>query len=359
MNDWHTRSQRTQHLSGALARRGFPVIYVNPHLGREFPSGFRRGEDEKLLQLDTNLFELHVHLKREPVFHHRRLRKDESLRVASAVTNALQRIGATWSIQLTAFPVWLDAALTLRAEHGAPIIYDCHDYLPGYSGVAPELLELETELFRASDLILCTSTSLMKRAGSMTAAPRVLLRNAAAAEFFAITPQRPTQITIGYAGALDSWFDVDAIRYASEKRPAWRFELIGRVENAAVAALSNLPNVRLAGEIPFADLPARLALFSAAVIPFRLSALIEATDPIKAYEYLACRLPVVASAMPELKRFGDLIAYTTPEDFLSKLDHAVGPQPPDVLWHRRQFVEAETWEARGAELAQLLEQWAP
>src|SRR6185503_4374246 len=36
MTDWHTRTQRTQHLVRALAALGFRCIYINPHLGREF-----------------------------------------------------------------------------------------------------------------------------------------------------------------------------------------------------------------------------------------------------------------------------------------------------------------------------------
>ena len=42
MNDWHTRIQRTQHLARALSVRGFRCVYLNPHLGREFPTRSHR-----------------------------------------------------------------------------------------------------------------------------------------------------------------------------------------------------------------------------------------------------------------------------------------------------------------------------
>jgi glycosyltransferase involved in cell wall biosynthesis len=99
-----------------------------------------------------------------------------------------------------------------------------------------------------------------------------------------------------------------------------------------------------------------LATFTAAVIPFLLDPLIQATDPIKAYEYLASGLPVVASRMPELERFGDLIGfYDTPAEFLAQLDEAIAHESADKLERRREFVTAETWEARGARLAELAE----
>jgi len=354
MNDWHTRTQRNQHLARDLARRGYPVIYVNPHLGREFPDTFRRGREERLMQIASNLLELHVHLPREPVFHHRLLTSDETLRIRDAVTRALQRTGAQRAVQIASLPIWLDAAVAIRATHGAPLIYDCHDYLAGFLNVADEIIQKEADLFRSSDLIVCTANSLMNRAAAETPAPCVLLRNAAAHEFFSVKQEMPEQVTIGYAGAIDSWFDADAVRFAAEARPHWRFELVGRVENPAVSALAALPNVHLMGEVRFSELPQHLGRWTAAMIPFRLNPLIEATDPIKAYEYLACGLPVAACRMPELERFGDLVAfYDSPAQLVSQLDQITAPQCADKREQRREFVATETWEARGAKLAEF------
>jgi hypothetical protein len=359
MNDWHTRTQRTQHLAQVLSRRGYRCLYLNPHLGREFPAARRRGDTERLKVLDRNLFELHVHLPLEPVFHHRRLVPSEIDLLSGAIVRALELLEPRRVVQILAFPVWWEVARWIRERYQAPIIYDCHDYLPGFAGVAREITEIEPELFQRSDRVLCSSQALMARARGLGAPETrcALLRNAAAAEFFdTVRMPAGSATTIGYVGALDAWFDAASVEWAARAHPEWRFELIGRVENPRIDALRTLPNVHLAGEVRFDTLPSLLATFRVGIIPFLISPLIEATDPIKAYEYLAAGLPVVSSRLPEIERFGDLVScYTGPADFVTALEAALANDSDALTARRRQAALGETWERRGEELSRAIQ----
>src|SRR4029077_7009914 len=89
MTDWHTRTQRTQHLVRAFAGLGFRCIYVNPHLGREFETTPLFDKSHRLAQLANNIFELHIRLHGEPVLHYRLLAKEEEDIIASAVLRTL------------------------------------------------------------------------------------------------------------------------------------------------------------------------------------------------------------------------------------------------------------------------------
>jgi glycosyltransferase involved in cell wall biosynthesis len=86
-----------------------------------------------------------------------------------------------------------------------------------------------------------------------------------------------------------------------------------------------LANVRLLGPRPYAALPSYLVGMDVGLIPFKRNPVTYHADPIKAYEYLAAGLPVVATELPALRRLEHVVrlAETTPA-FLSALDAAIG-----------------------------------
>ena len=96
-------------------------------------------------------------------------------------------------------------------------------------------------------------------------------------------------------------------------------------------------------------LPALLANFDAALIPFRINALTAATNPIKLYEYFAFGLPVVSLPLAELEPFGGLV-YTaaTPEAFARQVRAAVQERSPGLCQERQAIAARETWDHRAA-----------
>ncbi len=355
MNDWHGRVQRAQHLVRGLSRRGYRCVYLNPHLGREFPARPGRSDQVRLHEVGPRIYELHVHLAREPVFHHRLLRTEEAARLADGVLGVLEALAAPSAVQVLAFPVWFRAAEMVRRRRGAPMLYDCHDYLPGFPSVAREIVDEEGILFRESDEVICSSEALLQRASELgrPETPRLLVRNAASPELLLAVNSGvrwradPGHVTIGYIGALESWFDVDAVRNAALAHPEWRFEILGRIEDERVRDLRSLPNIHFVGEVLFAQLGAYLRGFSAGMIPFLANELTRATDPIKVYEYFAAGLPVAASKLPELARFGDLLqGYGDSETLARALERALREDSEEKAEARRAVARRETWEAR-------------
>jgi GT2 family glycosyltransferase len=94
-------------------------------------------------------------------------------------------------------------------------------------------------------------------------------------------------------------------------------------------------------------MPAYLHHFDACIIPFKVNAITEATDPVKFYEYISQGKPVVAPRMPELYAYRDyLYIADNHDDFIRKVDLAL--QESDlILGERRKTLAREnTWAQR-------------
>lgn len=161
-----------------------------------------------------------------------------------------------------------------------------------------------------------------------------------------------TSATIGYVGALDSWFDIEAVREAALAYPKCRFVLGGRIEFKPIRRLATLDNVELLGEIPYHRVPELLARFQVALIPFRITPLTLMTNPIKMYEYFSCGLPVVTTPLPEAQTMGDLVYLaSTPREFARQVGHALAEDDPARRMRRREIALLESWDARARDIA--------
>ena len=377
MTDWHARFQRTQHLARAFARLGYRSISINPHLGREFETTPLFDRSPRLARLEHNVFELHVRLPREPVFHERLLSPREEEMVALAIEKVLPKAVNTESagqpagtnppparprvIQILSFPLWLGVAQRFRAQAGFPIVYDCHDLLSGFHNIGEGLIRAEADLLAAADLVLFSSQGLMDRYPAVKR--RMLVRNAVTATQFPpeTVSRRPESLVAGYVGALDSWFHVEALEEAARINPQCRFILVGRVDYDPILRLKALPNVEFVGEIPHERVPEWLAQFRIALIPFRINPLTLMTNPIKLYEYFSCGLPVVSTPLPEAQTMGDLVYLGgSPAEFARQVSEALQEDDLQQRSRRREIARQESWEARAhairAELATLMEE---
>ena len=351
MSDWHSRLQRPQHLAMTLANRGHACYFLNPHLGRQFPRVYALEPDARAVSIAPRITELHVRVPAEPVYHHRLLTRRESMQLADSISE-LAAIESSSVVQIVSFPSWGEAAIQLRRRHGWPIIYDCHDLLSGFGNVAHKIVEAEQPLLSDSDFVLFSSVWLERYHRCRSSIPdgrTALLRNAAHPQFLqtGVTKRADHRTTAGYFGALDRWFDIDAVRRSAEFHPDVRFQLIGRVEFDAVHSLRALANVELTGEVPHAALPSLLAGFDVGLIPFQVNDLTRAANPIKLYEYFSAGIPVVSTRLPEVEEFGSLVYVAdTPDEFASCVRTAIAEKDPLVRAQRKAAAAAETWEHR-------------
>ena len=88
----------------------------------------------------------------------------------------------------------------------------------------------------------------------------------------------------------------------------------------ALRRLFEAPNVHILGEKPHQELKRYLTHIDVALIPFQYHPITLATNPVKAYEYLASGVRVLSTALPEcIAMEPHVTTATTHDDFLGKL----------------------------------------
>jgi glycosyltransferase involved in cell wall biosynthesis len=357
--DWHARVQRAHHLIYELSAAGRRCFYLNPHLGREYPNPYPFSQQPVLTRLQANVYELHVHLWREPVYHHRALTRSETATIAAAVDQCLRRSHSVKPVLVVSFPLWAPVAKELNRRHAYRVIYDCHDLWSGFERIHPDVVANESQLFEISDGVIFSSRWLMEHSERKheIGYKSMIIRNAVEpVDFdFAENP-RGGRKTVIYAGSLDFWFDTEAVKHAAAAHPEWEFLLLGRIENREIRKLAQLPNIRLLGEVPYPNLRRYFAIADACIIPFRISPLTLATNPLKLYEYFASGRPVISSPLPEVLHFGELVLTArTPGEFTQQLQKALSEDSPRKAEERRRIAELETWSSRVANFRSHLE----
>jgi len=350
---WSYRRQRPQQLAEALARRGRRVFYGSVAGSGEPPEAAAVAPGVTLLPIDG--------VRREDLAD-RPLDARARERAEASIAAARERFEIGRAVVLAQSPYWAPLSAALRARFGWPFVYDCLDAHEGFATNRPGLLsEAEADGSREADLVVATSESLRRRLSSPGREAR-LLPNACDYALFAGLPLPPPlrapgasrprgRLVVGYVGAVDAWFDFELLEAAARLRPEWSFEIVGGLENAA--STRPMPaNVVFLGERPHGEMPAVRARFDVEIIPFRLSPLTHATDPVKLYEAAASGRPVVATPLASLEGFaqrGLVRLAPTTEAFVEAVE-AAAAEGPDAAARRRAFAAANTWDDRAAAL---------
>jgi glycosyltransferase involved in cell wall biosynthesis len=347
---WSYRRQRPQQLAEALARRGKRVFYLSLE---------ESGEPDAPTGIAPGVMLLPVRGVRQGDVAGRSLGGRALDKSFESLARAREQFGLRETAMFVQSPFWAPLAFQLRDRFGWMVVYDCLDEHTAFETNRAELLlGPEQELVRRADLVLATSQPLFERLRSGNPGARHL-PNACDYELFARRVPRaadPERLVIGYAGAVDRWFDGDLVAQLARQRPLWRFEIVGGVENEARGLPVDLPNVAIFGERPHGEMSAFRSRWDVEIIPFQLSVLTHAADPVKLYEAAAAGLPIVATPMRSLhfaQERGIVRLAATAEEFVLQIESAVA-EPPSRVEERRAFARENTWDERAGVLVRWL-----
>jgi UDP-galactopyranose mutase len=242
-------------------------------------------------------------------------------------------------------------------------VYDCMDELSGFAGAPPDLKVKELQLLAAADVVFTGGMSLyeakQKQHSNVHAFPSSI-----DAEHFRKGGSEPEdQVEIahpraGFFGVLDERFDSTLMREVARLRPEIQFVLIGPVIKIDPETLPQAANIHYLGSKSYQDLPAYLAGWDVAMLPFARNESTRYISPTKTPEYLAAGKPVVSTPIADvISGYGDegfVAIASTPKEFAEALDAAL--EPPSSEWKTRVMAKLahsswdSTWTGMWAEI---------
>lgn len=134
--------------------------------------------------------------------------------------------------------------------------------------------------------------------------------------------------------------------------------IAGTVEEKFMSKIDRPSGIELLGVLKDQALYDSVSQFDVGIIPYNQEKLNPGATSNKLYLYLACGVPVVMSAMPNLKgkTFPKGCVYISEDnsDFSEQVKLALKQEKPEFVEMRKKVASENTWEMRVAEFLQIL-----
>ncbi len=206
-------------------------------------------------------------------------------------------------------PLALDIAETLEPDL---LVYDVMDDLASFANAPSGLRLRQRRALRLADVVLAGGRSL--HAGVAGRRPDAHLfpsgvdsAHYARSRALRQPHERPVA---GFVGVLDERLDTALVAEVARMLPDWEIRLVGPVADFKFdpALLPHAPNITYLGQQAYEDLPAVMAGFDVALMPFALNEATRSISPTKTLEYLAAGLPVVSTPVADVvSDFGSVV----------------------------------------------------
>lgn len=251
------------------------------------------------------------------------------------------------------------------------VVYYVYDNLTGYiGGDNSKRYEAEDELLRRADVTLVLSQELLKKHAEFSENVH-LLPNAVDYDLFSTSRSDLTKIPeelsrvpgprIGYIGTINEKVDLEILELISDARPDWSIVLVGRdnyqrlEERRRFHRFLERDNVYRFGYREYATIPSYVKGLDVCMMCYVVNEWTFYGDPSKMHEYLASGKPTIATALPAIKEFNDVIDIPEKrEDWVSAIESRLNEQSGELRAKRIDVAKQNSYQARVRRTLELL-----
>jgi UDP-galactopyranose mutase len=244
------------------------------------------------------------------------------------------------------------------------------DELANFRFAPPQLKALEASLMKEADLVLTGGRSLYQsrknRHDNIHLFPSgVDIAHFGQARSAGIAPAADIAALpgkkLGFYGVIDERIDLPLLADLARSRPEWSIVMVGPLAKIGHHDLPQAPNLHFMGPRSYGELPACLAAWDVALMPFAINEATRYISPTKTPEYLAAGLPVVSTPIadvvatygehPEAVRIG-----ATAQEFIAACEAALEVDPETFRDHIDPLLATMTWDDTQRRMDTLLEE---
>lgn len=260
-------------------------------------------------------------------------------------------------------PMALEFSRSLNPDY---IIYDCMDELSAFKNAPRHLTDLERELFQKADWVFTGGQSLYEV--KKRHHPRVhVFPSSIDYDHFAqarLSPPEPAdqkgipRLRLGFYGVIDERADLNLLHSLSRHRPDWHLILLGPTAKIQDEDLPRAHNIHYLGKKEYRELPAYLAHWDVAILPFAMNESTRFISPTKTPEYLAGGKPVVSTPVKDVvSPYGEkslVHIADNPSDFVDKVELAL-LDAESGEWRERvdEFLKDLSWDKTWQQMATI------
>lgn len=248
------------------------------------------------------------------------------------------------------------------------VVYDCMDELTGFKGAPRNLRQLEEELLKRADVVFTGGRSLFEAKRSyhsnIHACPSSIdVDHFGQARCQTADPSDQAPIghpRLGFFGVIDERMDCDLLADLADARPDWQLVMIGPVVKIDESLLPRRPNIHYLGAKKYMDLPAYIAGWDVAIMPFAHNESTRFISPTKTPEYLAAGKQVISTSILDVvSPYGEMglvhIADDVP-DFVAAAEAALAEGKASDWLHRVDaFLSQDSWDRTWLRMMKLMD----
>jgi uncharacterized SAM-binding protein YcdF (DUF218 family)/glycosyltransferase involved in cell wall biosynthesis len=371
--DWQFIWQGHQEIMSTLAANGNRVLFVEntgvrapafrdlPRLTQRVRNwwkgtkGFRRERDELYIYSPLLL----------PFPYSPLIRRINRSLLTRALNRWMRAAGFGRPIVWTFLPTPLVRDV-IRDIDPALAIYYCIDDFASSSEAARKIIRSEQQLCRDVDLVFVTSEKLREKAARHNERVCLFPFGVSYAKFEQVrlgADRTPADLAalrrpiVGYIGGIHQWMDMKLLAEVARRMPETTFALVGPPQIDVSGTVE--PNIHFLGKKAHDDIPRYIKGFDAGIVPYLLSDYTANVYPTKLNEYLAMGIPVVATDLPEIRRFnadhGPRVAVAENADqFVVALKAALQSSTEEERRARIEVARQNSWHSRIVQMSRVI-----